>query len=148
MLKLWKRPTKFFKKPWLGTVREIKDRSSSLAIRCRGQISCRITRGGVTLGMGRTCISDELQVSLTPVLSAASGLVPVPPAQHTHTQSKGWKMHDQVYGKAPTKDQSCRSQQHSLAPASFTCCLLEFSNMGKDIKSLERGKAHLQGTPP
>lgn len=48
-----------------------------------------VTSGGVTLRMGRICISNELQVSLTPVLSAASGLVPAPPAQHRHTQSKG-----------------------------------------------------------
>lgn len=57
-------------------------------------------------------------------------------------------MHDRAYCKTPTEDQSCRPQQRSLAPASFTCCLFEFSNMRKYIKSIERGEAHLQGTAP
>lgn len=138
------RLTEFFRKPWLGTVTEIKDGSSSPALRWQGQISHRVTLLKAQLPWACEGFGSGMNYEwvFTPVLSARSGLVPVPPARHahTHTQSKWWKMHDQVYCKTPTEDQSCRPQQRSLAPASFKCCLFEFSNMGKDQK-LWKGKS-------
>lgn len=88
--------------------------------------------------MGRICISNELQVSLTPVPNAASGLVPVPRAQHTRAhRARDEKCMIKFMAQLPPRIKAAApSNTHWPQPASHAA-FLNFLTWEKTSKALK-----------